>query len=221
MKPFFTPFFGAAMATRFGRIIGKSNERKMMDKAGGPNGTSKVFRQNPDGSTAMLKTKMGMPQFTTPLVASSSITVSNESTVMLGGPNLIHTITLPGSSGGTYTLTFVDGASSFGLYYGAFLTDSQFSAGVTISSGPTTDSGSTTTTTLTVLVPGGVSSFTVEIEISGGAYNDYSTNNYTLTVSSGSASGVGSGTVLGWCNVNYVSVEEDPEGYHAWASRCI
>lgn len=68
-KPFFGPFFGAALPTRVGGSIGRNNERVMLDGVGGPDGIRKKFRRNPDGGVTMLKTRAGMPQFSTPITA--------------------------------------------------------------------------------------------------------------------------------------------------------
>lgn len=69
LKPFFKPFFGSSLPTRLGKIIGKSNERVMLSGVDGPDGIRKKFRRNPDGSVTMLKTRAGMPQFSTPITA--------------------------------------------------------------------------------------------------------------------------------------------------------
>lgn len=210
-KPIFKPFFGAALPTRIGPLIGKSMERKMLGEVGGPFGFRKAYIKGPAGDT-MLKTRGGMPQFKT-VKASSLITVSDGETVVVGGGNIFHTVTVP--RGGAYTFTFLDGEYSLGLYFGAYLTDAQLTNEVVITSGPNTSTNGDgrTTATLTVMVPSGVTSFTVEVEVSGGAFNDYTSNDYTLTVSQGDISGFGTGTVNGWCNVN----QDDP----GWSSRCI
>lgn len=216
-QPFFKPFFGAALPTRLGQIIGKSNERKMMDKAGGPNGISKTFRRNPDGSTTMLKTRAGMPQFSTTR-STGNIPVDNAFAVVFGDSYITNTITIPG--GGTYTLSYIDGEGAAGFYWGNLLDYGMLSNGVTVASGPTYSGTPSTTTTYTVTVPDGVTSFTASLDISGGAFYDYnSPSSYTLTVAGNGRSGSGAGTVVGWCTVNQRN-PGDP-GYVEYASRCI
>lgn len=56
-KPFFP--------TRFGSPQGHATERKMLDAVGGFGGIRTKIRTNPDGSTTILKTRGGMPVFTT------------------------------------------------------------------------------------------------------------------------------------------------------------
>ena len=56
-KPFFP--------TRFGSPQGHATERKMLDAVGGFDGIRAKIRTNPDGSTTILKTRGGMPVFTT------------------------------------------------------------------------------------------------------------------------------------------------------------
>lgn len=56
--------FGSLLPTRNGEATGSANERQMLDKIGGSTGYRKSFRINPDGSTTMLTTKNGSPQFT-------------------------------------------------------------------------------------------------------------------------------------------------------------
>lgn len=57
------------LPTRSGPAQGDSVERKMMEKAGGPNTVSKVIRTHPDGSTTTLKTRAGNPHYHTTEVA--------------------------------------------------------------------------------------------------------------------------------------------------------
>lgn len=213
MKPFFQsffkPFFGAALPTRIGPRIGKSRERVMMSKAGGPDGIRKNYGQNPDGSTTMLKTRAGMPQFSTSAPGVLIITVSDDSTVMSGGSNLFHTVSFSKafSTPQVYSFVFTDREDSAGLNFGSAVTDAQLSDGVTLAS------------STTFLVPAGVTSFTVEVEIPGAANSDYAQYGYTLSVSTGDISGVGAGATLAWCTVNYV--EEGEPGRVEWATRCI
>ena len=51
--------------TRFGSPQGHATERKMLDALGGFDGIRTKIRTNPDGSTTTLKTRGGMPVFTT------------------------------------------------------------------------------------------------------------------------------------------------------------
>jgi len=51
--------------TRFGSPQGHATERKMLDAVGGFDGIRTKIRTNPDGSTTILKTRGGMPVFTT------------------------------------------------------------------------------------------------------------------------------------------------------------
>jgi len=57
------------LPTRSGPAQGDSFERKMMEKAGGPNTVAKVIRTHPDGSTTTLKTRAGNPHYHTTEVA--------------------------------------------------------------------------------------------------------------------------------------------------------
>lgn len=64
-KPFFP--------TRFGSPQGHATERKMLDAVGGFDGIRTKIRTNPDGSTTILKTRGGMPVFTTTKPAQTPI----------------------------------------------------------------------------------------------------------------------------------------------------
>ena len=64
-KPFFP--------TRFGSPQGHATERKMLDAVGGFDGIRTKIRTNPDGSTTILKTRGGMPVFTTTQPAQTPI----------------------------------------------------------------------------------------------------------------------------------------------------
>ena len=55
--------FGPLLPTRTGTPIGGASERQMLDRMGGSEGYRKDFRTNADGSTTMLTTKNGVPQF--------------------------------------------------------------------------------------------------------------------------------------------------------------
>ena len=55
--------FGNLFPTRQGTAIGGANERQMLDQVGGSVGYRKNFRIEPDGTTTMLTTKNGQPQF--------------------------------------------------------------------------------------------------------------------------------------------------------------
>ena len=59
------PKFGNLFPTRTGTASGTANERKMLDAIGGSNNFRTRLMTNPDGSTTMLRTKNGMPQFST------------------------------------------------------------------------------------------------------------------------------------------------------------
>lgn len=67
-KPFFP--------TRFGSPQGHATERKMLDAVGGFDGIRTKIRTNPDGSTTILKTRGGMPVFTTTTVVQKPVTAS-------------------------------------------------------------------------------------------------------------------------------------------------
>lgn len=62
---------GFILPTRHGSPIGGANERQMLDQVGGSEGYRKNFRVEPDGTTTMLTTKNGQPQFQT-LVSGGS-----------------------------------------------------------------------------------------------------------------------------------------------------
>lgn len=57
--------FGTLFPTRTGGATGTANERKMLDALGGSEGFRTRIQTNSDGTTTMLRTKNGMPQFTT------------------------------------------------------------------------------------------------------------------------------------------------------------
>lgn len=57
--------FAPLFPTRFGGAIGTGNERKMLDNIGGGESFRTKVRLNPDGSTTTLRTRDGMPRFTT------------------------------------------------------------------------------------------------------------------------------------------------------------
>lgn len=214
MKPYFTPPFGASLPTRIGKLVGRAKESVLLAGAGGPNGIEKAFIRNPDGSTTMLKTRAGMPQFSTPRARAASITVSNETAVVVGDIFIVNAITVPG--GGVYTLVYIDGGGLTSIHWGELLNASTLSNGVTIASGPEI---SGTSVTYTVTVPQGVTSFSAGLDLTGGDFNDSFSGGYTLNVSNNALSGSGGGAVISWCTVHRVP-PEDP-GYNEWARRCI
>lgn len=57
--------FGCIFPTRTGTATGTANERQMLDAVGGSESFRTRIQNNADGSTTMLRTKNGMPQFTT------------------------------------------------------------------------------------------------------------------------------------------------------------
>lgn len=57
--------FGDIFPTRTGASTGTSNERKMLDAIGGSDSYRTRIQNNADGSTTVLRTKNGMPQFST------------------------------------------------------------------------------------------------------------------------------------------------------------
>ena len=57
--------FGTIFPTRNGNTTGSANERSMLDKFGGASGFRTEIRNNADGSTTMLRTRNGMPEFET------------------------------------------------------------------------------------------------------------------------------------------------------------
>lgn len=150
MTPFFKPFFGVALPTRMGTAIGKGLERVMLASVGGGAGIRKAFRNNPDGSTTMLSTRAGMPEFTTSGLAPRTITVS-DSSIDEGGIN-IHTIQFSRrlQADTDFPFSLVDVTAIAGTDYISPLTDVDFSAGVTIVGG-------------TITVPSGVKTFTASV----------------------------------------------------------
>lgn len=77
--------FGNVLPTRNGAATGTANERQMLDRIGGSAGYRKQFQTNPDGSTTMLTTKNGMPQFTTYGATVAVITTSLADVYMESG----------------------------------------------------------------------------------------------------------------------------------------
>ena len=57
--------FGTIFPVRDGVSTGAANERRMLDSIGGSDSFRTRIQNNADGSTTMLRTKNGMPQFTT------------------------------------------------------------------------------------------------------------------------------------------------------------
>ena len=66
--------FGVIFPTRTGTPSGTSNERIMLDKFGGSDGFRTQYQSNGDGSVTMLRTKNGMPQFSTVGTTNNSTT---------------------------------------------------------------------------------------------------------------------------------------------------
>lgn len=75
--------FGNLFPTRQGTAIGGANERQMLDQVSGAAGYRKNFRVEPDGTTTMLTTKNGQPQFQT-LVAGGSDESKNKAGLASG-----------------------------------------------------------------------------------------------------------------------------------------
>lgn len=65
--------FGTIWPTRDGISIGTSGERKMLDAIGGSDGFRTRIRENADGSTTILRTKNGQPQFETSAPAATKV----------------------------------------------------------------------------------------------------------------------------------------------------
>ena len=63
--PFNDDKFGPVWPVRTGTPSGTANERQMLDAIGGSSGFRTRYRTRGDGSTVMLRTKDGMPQFST------------------------------------------------------------------------------------------------------------------------------------------------------------
>lgn len=67
--------FGTLFPTRTGGAIGTAGERLMLDALGGSQGFRTRIQTNPDGSTTVLRTKNGMPQFETTKYSQPQITI--------------------------------------------------------------------------------------------------------------------------------------------------
>lgn len=67
--------FGTIWPTRDGISIGTSGERKMLDAIGGSDGFRTRIRENADGSTTILRTKNGQPQFETSAPAATKVSL--------------------------------------------------------------------------------------------------------------------------------------------------
>jgi hypothetical protein len=178
-KPFFSNLTNP-LPTRFGGSIGKAIERVMLGKA---EMVGKRFRQNPDGSTTMLKMNSGMPRFTRSGGGSVSITVSDASDYSWMFPVYItHTVTV--SKSGTFNVTISD--KTMAIPFGV-INNSRLSDGVTLTGTPLSESWR-------VKVPSGVVSFNMTLEAL-----EFSTasiaENYRLNVSKGSSSGYGTGSI--------------------------
>ena len=91
--------FGALFPTRDGVATGAASERKMLDAIGGADSFRTRIQANADGSTTMLRTKNGQPQFST---TEPSISVPTRSTV-----EQLCAVKVPAYSS-DYTLAFVD-----------------------------------------------------------------------------------------------------------------
>lgn len=200
-EPFFKPFFGAALPTRIGPRIGKSNERKMMDKAGGPDGIRKIYSQNPDGSTTMLKTRAGMPQFSPDpsrgsggtVVEPPIITVSTEYATLeiptsVTFEVLSHLVTISRTYGWAknYSFSLVNETIPFYMQGISGIEVSGFSNGVSLD---LVDG--------VITVPGGVSEFYVHVTVgflySAPPFDDPGTAhlfNYTVFVESAFGYGI-------------------------------
>jgi len=73
------PIGGGILPTRDGVPAGKSTERRMLEKAGGTAGYKKVFQTDlPSGTTTMLATKDGNPQFSTAGSSANGTLDSND-----------------------------------------------------------------------------------------------------------------------------------------------
>lgn len=91
--------FGTLFQIRDGVATGAASERKMLDAIGGADSFRTRIQNNADGSTTMLRTKNGQPQFST---TEPSISVPTRSTV-----EQLCAVKVPAYSS-DYTLAFVD-----------------------------------------------------------------------------------------------------------------
>lgn len=64
--------FGDSLPTRDGVPSGRSNERQMLERIGGSEGFRSERRDNPDGSSTLLRTRNGNPEFITKPSAQST-----------------------------------------------------------------------------------------------------------------------------------------------------
>ena len=87
-KPFFP--------TRFGSPQGHATERKMLDAVGGFDGIRTKIRTNPDGSTTILKTRGGMPVFTTTQPAPTPTPIAQAIKSLFGFVAVPVSFTYPG-----------------------------------------------------------------------------------------------------------------------------
>lgn len=178
LKPFFQ-----SMSNRFGPSIGHGAERGMLDAVGGVFGIRKKFQRNADGSTTMLQTRGGMPRFITtrnamedPILTISSTSVPDTQAPGVPTPS-VHTVTVANPARRRIGLSFIDGTAIAGVHYRSVLTDTDFSNGVTITSG-------------VILVPRSVSTFTITVDFMGGAANTFGiTRTYTIHLGTVSAQG--------------------------------
>lgn len=76
--------FGGILPTRNGAVIGGAGERSMLDRMGGSEGYRKDFRIEPNGTTTMLTTKNGQPQFQTLIDGSSTDESKNKAGLASG-----------------------------------------------------------------------------------------------------------------------------------------
>ena len=171
-------FFEDPTTTRFGQTVGKGQERVMLDSVGGPDEIRKAYQINPDGTTTMLSTRGGFPEFSTPAktVAPGVITVSAASAG--GGSTAIHSISVsPHTSASSYSFSLVGVTAIAGLDYVSPLTNAAFSNGVTISGG-------------SITVPAGVTTFSAAVTILLNLLFTHDPATYEMHV--GSAVGIGS-----------------------------
>jgi len=75
---------GFTLPTRHGSPLGGASERQMLDQVGGSPGYRKNFRIEPDGTTTMLTTKNGQPQFQTLVDGSGSDESKNKAGLASG-----------------------------------------------------------------------------------------------------------------------------------------
>ena len=92
--------FGTIFPTRVGRAIGSSNERTMLSAIGGADSFRTRLQHNPDGTTTILRTKNGMPQFIT-----LSTTISAQMECLLSMDSGIVDLHSAGTSAGTIYAT--------------------------------------------------------------------------------------------------------------------